>query len=136
MVSAIGPWKAGHVRGRLPEIGKSFASLAIAADLFTGRALPFDQELEAPLRSLIISHEDNPADTIKPRLKLLGADMNMIAVPHRDSQPSLDPSYIAQVLTEWAAAFVVALSQALERNSGPNSSCKSPLLVLKRPERA
>lgn len=106
-------WDNRLARGKLamfegdPEIGKSFASLAIAAGLSNGRALPFDREPEAPLRSLIISREDNPADTIKPRLKLLGADMSMVAVPHRNSQPSLDPNYIARVLDEWPAAYIV-----------------------------
>ena len=106
-------WNNRIARGKLsqfegdPEIGKSYASLAIAAVLSNGHALPFDREPEAPLRSLIISREDNPADTIKPRLKLLGADMSMIAIPHRDSRPSLDPGFIARVLDEWPAAYVV-----------------------------
>jgi RecA-family ATPase len=106
-------WTKYLARGKLamfegdPEIGKSYASLAIAAALSNGQALPFDREPEAPLRSLIISREDNPADTIKPRLRLLGADMSMIAVPHKDSLPSLNPNYVARVLEEWPAAFLV-----------------------------
>jgi RecA-family ATPase len=106
-------WDNRIARGKLslfegdPEIGKSYASLAIAAALSNGYALPFDREPEAPLRSLIISREDNPADTIKPRLRLLGADMGMIAIPHRDSRPSLDPNFIARVLDQWPAALVV-----------------------------
>jgi RecA-family ATPase len=106
-------WTNRIARGKLtmfegdPEIGKSYVCLAIAAGLSNGQALPFDSEPEAPLRSLIISREDNPADTIKPRLRLLGADMEMIAVPHKDRSPSLDPNYLSQVLEEWPAAFVV-----------------------------
>jgi RecA-family ATPase len=106
-------WTGRLARGKLasfegdPEIGKSYASLAIAADLSNGRALPFDSEPEAPLRSLVISREDDPADTIKPRLRLLGADMSMIAIPHRDRRPSLDPNFIARVLDQWPAAYIV-----------------------------
>jgi RecA-family ATPase len=106
-------WHNRTARGKLsvfegdPEIGKSFAALAIAAALSNGHALPFDREPEAPLRSLIISREDDPADTIKRRLRLLDADMSMIAIPKRDTRPSLDPNYLARVLTEWPAALVV-----------------------------
>jgi len=67
-----------------PGVGKSYMALAIAATLSNGKALPFDREPEAPLRSLIISAEDGPTDTIKPRLRMLGADMSMIAIPNRE----------------------------------------------------
>ena len=106
-------WDKRLARGKLglfdgdPEVGKSYAALAIAADLSNGSALPFDREPEAPLRSLIISAEDGAGDTLKPRLKMLGADMSMIAIPNRDLQPSIDANFIARILEDWPAALCV-----------------------------
>src|SRR5262245_49822359 len=54
-------WTHRIPRGKLtlfdgdPGVGKSYTALAIAAALSRGEALPFDQEPEAPFRSLIIS---------------------------------------------------------------------------------
>jgi RecA-family ATPase len=131
-------WRLRLGRGKLnsfegdPEIGKSYVSLAIAADLSNGRALPFDSEPEAPLKSLIISREDNPADTIKPRLRLLGADMSMIAIPHRDSRPSLDPNLIASVLDEWPAAYIV-VDPVIALTGGRNTDKASDVRALLDP---
>lgn len=91
-----------------PGIGKSYTALAIAAALSNGEALPFDKEPEAPLKSWIISAEDGPADTIKPRLRKLQADMDMIAIPHRSL--NLTPSQInAPLLDTFLQQFPAAL---------------------------
>jgi hypothetical protein len=91
-----------------PGVGKSTVASAIAAALSTGGALPFDGEPEAPLRSLIISAEDGAADTLKPRLRRMGADMRMIAIPHRSLMPSeITPTLIDQMLDEFPAALAV-----------------------------
>jgi hypothetical protein len=106
-------WAKRIARGKLtlfsgdPEVGKSFVSLKIAASLSQGEALPFDGEPETPLRSLIISAEDAPSDTIKPRLERLGADMSMIAVPHREAEVSLKTDFLEQLLDQWPAAYCV-----------------------------
>ena len=82
-------WKNRIPRAKLtdfsgdPGIGKSTVASMIAATISQGLALPFDQEPEAPLRTLIISSEDTPADVLRPRLERMDADMAMIAIPNR-----------------------------------------------------
>lgn len=65
---------AGH-----PGVGKSYLSLALAADITRGK-LPPDGSVIEPQRVIIYSAEDSQAKTIKPRLKLLGADSKMIRI--------------------------------------------------------
>lgn len=107
-------WNKRIPRGKLtnfdgdPGVGKSYCALALAARLSRGEALPFDREPEAPLRSLIISAEDGASDTIKPRLRKLGADMQMIAIPNRSLMPSaITASTIDDILADFPAALVV-----------------------------
>lgn len=116
-----------------PGVGKSFTALAIAAALSNGEPLPFDTEPEAPLRSLIISTEDGPADTIKPRLRMLGANMEMIAIPNRDL--NLTPIHITanlldRMLQEFPAALVIIdpiLAYANGRNTDRASDVRGLL---------
>ena len=98
------------IRSSSGSVGKSTVALAVAATLSKGAALPFDKEPEAPLKSWIISAEDGAADTIKPRLRKLGADMEMIAIPNREL--NLTPSQISadlidRMLQEIPAALLV-----------------------------
>jgi hypothetical protein len=61
-----------------PGLGKSYASLDIAARVSLGGPWP-DGSGNAPKGNvLLLSAEDGLADTIKPRLELLGADMSRI----------------------------------------------------------
>jgi hypothetical protein len=60
-----------------PDEGKSFATLAIAAALTNGSGLPFG-EIEEPGNVLLLSAEDGRANTIRPRLDSLGADVTRI----------------------------------------------------------
>ncbi|HZA24308.1 MAG TPA: AAA family ATPase [Dehalococcoidia bacterium] len=61
-----------------PGLGKSYASLDIAARVSLGGPWP-DGSGRAPRGNvLLLSAEDGLADTIKPRLELLGADMSRI----------------------------------------------------------
>jgi RecA-family ATPase len=135
-------WAGRIPRGKLSifdgdaGIGKSTVALAIAAVLSKGAALPFDKEPESPLRSWIISAEDGAADTIKPRLRKLGADMNLIAIPNRDL--NLTPSQvnavmIDQMLREFPAAFMVIdpiLAYANRRNTDKASDVRDLLQPL------
>jgi hypothetical protein len=121
-------WTNKIARGKLtlfegdPGVGKSFTTLAIAAALSRGKALPGDITPEMPpLRSLVISAEDSPSDTIKPRLADLGADMNQIAIPHREAVVSLQVSFLDKILDQWPAAFcvvdpVIAFSNGKDNN--------------------
>jgi 5S rRNA maturation endonuclease (ribonuclease M5) len=66
-----------------PDEGKSFLTLAIAAAISNGYGLPFG-EIKETGNVLLLSAEDGRADTIRPRLDLLGADVSKIfavAVP-------------------------------------------------------
>lgn len=60
-----------------PDEGKSFATLAIAAAITKGEKLPFGEVREAG-NILLLSAEDGRADTIRPRLDLLGADSSHV----------------------------------------------------------
>lgn len=77
-------WKPYIPKGALSMImgdggyGKSYMTCALAADLSAGRALP-GQEPLPPQRILMISAEDGIGPIIKPRLELLGANMENIA---------------------------------------------------------
>jgi len=122
-----------------PGVGKSYTALAIAAALSQGQALPFDKEPEAPLRSLIISAEDGPADTLKPRLRLLDADMDMIAIPNRTrafTPWAINASLIEQMLREFPAALLVldpVIAFANHKNTDKANDVRellSPLTVL------
>jgi RecA-family ATPase len=72
-----------------PGLGKSLISIEIAACLSTGRPMPnaATAELE-PAGAVFLSAEDDPEDTIQPRLALAGADLERIvllqAVRHED----------------------------------------------------
>ena len=60
-----------------PDEGKSFLILAIASAISNGHGLPFGK-MEETGNILLLSAEDGRADTIRPRLDLLGADVSKI----------------------------------------------------------
>lgn len=62
-----------------PGLGKSQLSLSLAAIVSTGGTLPNRQRCEAG-DVLLITGEDDIADTIRPRLEAAGADVNRILV--------------------------------------------------------
>ena len=135
-------WRDRIARGRLteflgdPGIGKSHASQAIAADLSVGRALPGDVEPEAPLRTLILNFEDGVGDTIKPHLRMLGADMTMVGVPAKSNRllPSqFNANILENMLREFPAALVVvdpALAIMSKRNTDRASDVRDVLSPL------
>ena len=64
-----------------PGLGKSLLSLDLAARLTTGRAMPDGTEgLDQPAGVVLLSAEDDPEDTIRPRLEAAGADLSRIAI--------------------------------------------------------
>jgi len=80
-------WYPYIPRGRLtilggdPGQGKTFISTAIAAALSRGEPLPGqDWDHKDPMVTLLMTGEDDPGDTIKPRLASLQADMTHIAI--------------------------------------------------------
>jgi len=78
-----------------PGTGKSQASLDLAARLSTGLPFPDGSRVSSIGDTLILTLEDDPADTIRPRLDALEADMSRIyflhckAVGEKKSLPDL-----------------------------------------------
>jgi hypothetical protein len=67
-----------NVFAGMPDTNKSTIALDIAARVSVGGPLPAGEGV-APLGNVIIlSAEDDPADTLRPRLEVAGADLNRI----------------------------------------------------------
>ena len=62
-----------------PDVGKSLVSVDLAACVSAGRALPDGAE-SLPGNVIIISAEDDAADTIRPRLEAAGANLTRVTV--------------------------------------------------------
>ena len=76
-----------------PGLGKSFLTLDIAARVSKGISWPDSPMAENPAGAvLLLSAEDDPADTIRPRLDAAGADaariMALATVKDRNGKPS------------------------------------------------
>ena len=105
-VADVKPEKVGWLwQGRIPQgkvtvldgdpgLGKSTASLDVAARVTTGRAMP-DGTPGVSGGVVILSAEDDIACTIRPRLEAAGADINRVVVfeavrtDHGDRLPEL-----------------------------------------------
>lgn len=79
-----------------PGLGKSTLSLAIAAHVSLGRPLPHSLEPRRAAGVVLLSAEDDLADTIRPRLDAAGADVTRIlalrTVPGDDDMPPSIPA--------------------------------------------
>ena len=71
-----------------PGLGKSLATLDMAARVSTGREWP-DGGPNMLGAAIVLSAEDGLADTIRPRLEAAGADLSHVAVPDNEHGPSL-----------------------------------------------
>ena len=60
-----------------PKVGKTFVTVAIAAAISRGAPLPLD-ESRGQGSVILLSAEDDPAKTLKPRLRAGGADMSKV----------------------------------------------------------
>jgi hypothetical protein len=92
-----------------PGAGKSFLSLKIAAMLSCGEALPGGRTTAAK-HVLLLSIEDGFADTVRPRLDAMGADVSKIHIPNpkRGLAPSLmNAAFIETAVKEFGPALVV-----------------------------
>jgi hypothetical protein len=67
------------------DLGKSLIALDLCARLSTGRPFPDGRPVPGPANALVLSAEDNAADTIVPRLQRLGADMQRVFVWQREA---------------------------------------------------
>jgi hypothetical protein len=80
-------WPGRLARGKVtmlcgdPGLGKSFLTLDIAARVTTGAAWPdAPSTLKQPGSVLVLSAEDDPADTIRPRVEAAGGDVSRITI--------------------------------------------------------
>jgi len=79
-------WPGRIARGKLtiiagePGLGKSQITASIAAVVTTGGRWPVDRQQCKPGHVLILSAEDDPADTLRPRLDAAGADLSRVHV--------------------------------------------------------
>jgi hypothetical protein len=75
--------KANMISGD-PNVGKTWLALDIAARLSKGLAWPDDSPGPEIANSLYLSVEDNPADTLRPRIDSLGGDPSKIVIINPD----------------------------------------------------
>lgn len=98
-----------------PGLGKSTMAYTIAAAISNGSCLPGDdgQEKYEPANVVILSAEDDISKTIRPRLRVAGADMKRIKIISAltsTSQPVSFPQHLtqlAELVRETQAALVV-----------------------------
>ena len=62
-----------------PGLGKSAVIAYLVAKLTLGEALP-DGIVQAPMNALLMTREDDPAKTLKPRYEFVGADMERLFI--------------------------------------------------------
>lgn len=83
-VSWLWPHRIPHARLTImagdPGVGKSLLSLDIAARLTTGRDWPDGSPSTGAAGVIIISGDDDPADTIRPRLDAMEADLSRVHI--------------------------------------------------------
>lgn len=79
-------WQGRIARGKVsvlagnPGLGKSQVTVSIAAVVTTGGAWPVDRTPADPGNVIFLSAEDDPADTIRPRLEAAGADLSRVFI--------------------------------------------------------
>jgi hypothetical protein len=82
-------WPGYLPRGKLaildgdPEIGKSLLAIDLIARLSRGDALPDAQPAPRPCTSILISTEDERADTIRPRAEAAGVVLDRFVTPRQ-----------------------------------------------------
>ena len=97
-----------HIIGGAPGTGKTTIALALAATISTGGRWPDGSR--APAGDVVIwSGEDDPADTLVPRLRVAGADMGRIHIVRgiREERERLpfDPAHDIDALGEAMAGL-------------------------------
>ena len=79
-------WKGRIALGKLtmivgdPGLGKSLVTIALATHVSRGSPFPVDGSKPPIGDVVLLSAEDDPADTIKPRLEAMGADCTRIHI--------------------------------------------------------
>ncbi len=63
-----------------PGTGKSATTTDLVARVTTGAPMPFELTGHDPADAIILSYEDDPATTIRPRLEAAGADLTRVHI--------------------------------------------------------
>lgn len=109
-------WPGYLPRGKLavldgdPEMGKSLLAMDLIARLSRGAPLPDGSPPVAPSTSILLSVEDDEADTIRPRAEAARADLSRLVVPDFGGRaPSFpdDIPALEELIRERAAVLVV-----------------------------
>ncbi len=87
-----------------PGLGKSLLTLDLCARLSTGRPFPGADVAPAPAGAVILNGEDGAADTIRPRLESLGADLDRVFILHYPAAALRFPSRTAELRAAAASA--------------------------------
>lgn len=74
-----------------PGLGKSLLSLDLCARLSTGRPWPDGSPGPGPAPAIVLNGEDGPADTVRPRLEALGADLDRVFVVETNQPGAAGP---------------------------------------------
>lgn len=98
-----------------PGLGKSYLTLDLASRLSRGAPLPGGSGRSAVVSTLLLAIEDDIADTVRPRLDALGADVSRIhaltAIKHNDSERPLrldsDMSSLEEAVSRTGTGLVV-----------------------------
>jgi hypothetical protein len=97
-----------------PGLGKSLVALDLCARLSTGRPFPDGHPCPGPANVLVLSGEDQPEDTVRPRLEALGANLERVFVldgpEENPGQPLRFPAHaavLAEALLRTEARLVV-----------------------------
>jgi hypothetical protein len=109
-------WPGYLVRSKLavldgdPGMGKSLIALDLIARLTRGGPMPDGTPLARACNCLILSTEDDPADTIRPRAEAAGADLSRLIIPDFGGQPVEFPDHLQDLydlIVQCQAPFVV-----------------------------
>ncbi len=128
-----------------PGVGKSTLYASLAATLTASGSWPAGKTCPRPGAVVIVTGEDDPGDTIQPRLAAAGADLGRVrvieSVPSPDGKPRAvsfpnDTEDIGKVLSAMGAVLLVIdpLSAHLDKNvdSHNDASIRSALTLCKR----
>jgi hypothetical protein len=93
-----------------PGMGKSLLTIDLIARLSRGGPLPDGSPVPRPCTSVLLSAEDDPADTIRPRAEAAGADLSRLVVPDPGGRVPRFPDDIPaleELVRDRGAEFVV-----------------------------
>jgi hypothetical protein len=96
-----------------PELGKSLVTLDLCARLSTRRPWPDGTPSPTAWPALVLNAEDSDNETVCPRLRALGADLDRVFFLPRDEAGGIDfrlpsrPAALETVLAETGARLVV-----------------------------